>query len=1068
YHWRTNLAVVAGVATAVAVLAGALLVGDSVRGSLRELVLGRLGKTDAIIAGTNFFRSALATELGAQRGVPLSAYPLIAVEGVVVHSQNRRVASKVAIYGVDAGFWKFHGLPAAQAPSGRTARLSPALREELAAGEGDGILIRLDKPSEIPVESLHGRKDESIKAVRVTAGSTLPPEMLGEFALRPQQGSVRAVFVALDRLQRELAQPDKANVILLATDAGAPRIEGVLRERATLDDMGIRVKPLADRGQLSVETASMVISPALERAASAAAREAGLTAEPVLTYLVNAIAAGDKQVPYSLITALELKRVADSADPASIVLNQWAAADLNARPGDTIRLDYYVWTDGRIETRSASLKLSAVVPMKGPAADRDFAPDYPGITEARTIHDWDPPFPMDLNRIRKKDEDYWDEYRTTPKGFISTALGARLWASRFGNLTSLRVFTADLEPYSAALRNKLDPAAMGLAVIPVRADGLEASQGATDFGQYFLYFSFFLVVSALLLVGLFFRLGVEQRYKEAGLLRAIGFPVSKLNQLFLGEGAVLAGLGAMIGVIAAAAYAALILYGLRTWWVDAVGTRLLRLHLSPVSLTAGATGGFLTAILVVFFTVRGLRRPSPRALLMGSADEHRSLTGGRRLLQGPLAIGCGVLGAAMLAAALLGKMDAAGGFFGAGVMFLISALAVQRIWLGHGVSEPTSVWRLGLRNAAYRPGRSVLSMALIAFATFLILALTAFRQEGASNDPAKRPGTGGFALVGEAVLPVIHNPGTTAGRSELAFAEDSEALFQGTRVIPLRLRPGDDASCLNLYAPKNPRVLGVPEELIRTARFPLAGEATWAQLNGDGPEIPAFVDANSLQYVLHKSIGDVVEVGGAKLKITAALKDSIFQGELIIAEKNFTRAFPGEQGYRVFLVQAPAEKAGPISQLMEERMADFGLDMKGAPGRLAEFHKVENAYISTFQSLGGLGLLLGTVGLGAVLLRNVLERRKELALLRAVGYQPSHLATMVLAENTLLLVCGLLVGALCAALAIAPALSERGTHLPLGSMAMLLAGVFAVGMLASLAAVKAALRSPLLQALRSE
>ena len=60
HYWRTNLAVVAGVATAVAVLAGALLVGDSVRGSLRDLVLQRLGRTDRVVVSTGFFREALA------------------------------------------------------------------------------------------------------------------------------------------------------------------------------------------------------------------------------------------------------------------------------------------------------------------------------------------------------------------------------------------------------------------------------------------------------------------------------------------------------------------------------------------------------------------------------------------------------------------------------------------------------------------------------------------------------------------------------------------------------------------------------------------------------------------------------------------------------------------------------------------------------------------------------------------------------------------------------------------------------------------------------------------------
>ncbi|HMZ21541.1 MAG TPA: hypothetical protein PLD20_26645, partial [Blastocatellia bacterium] len=63
YFRRANLAVILGVATATAVLAGALLVGDSVRASLRALALARLGNTDLLIASTGFFREQLAADL---------------------------------------------------------------------------------------------------------------------------------------------------------------------------------------------------------------------------------------------------------------------------------------------------------------------------------------------------------------------------------------------------------------------------------------------------------------------------------------------------------------------------------------------------------------------------------------------------------------------------------------------------------------------------------------------------------------------------------------------------------------------------------------------------------------------------------------------------------------------------------------------------------------------------------------------------------------------------------------------------------------------------------------------
>ena len=69
YHWRTNLAVALGVAAAVSVLGGALLVGDSVRGSLRDIALSRLGRTGQVMSSTGFFREALAADVAARGAI---------------------------------------------------------------------------------------------------------------------------------------------------------------------------------------------------------------------------------------------------------------------------------------------------------------------------------------------------------------------------------------------------------------------------------------------------------------------------------------------------------------------------------------------------------------------------------------------------------------------------------------------------------------------------------------------------------------------------------------------------------------------------------------------------------------------------------------------------------------------------------------------------------------------------------------------------------------------------------------------------------------------------------------
>src|SRR5262249_47415513 len=160
-------------------------------------------------------------------------------------------------------------------------------------------------------------------------------------------------------------------------------------------------------------------------AAGSAASIVQLPATPVLTYLANTLRSGDRQIPYSLVTATDLATIAPqtsaTGDPSRppLVINDWTARDLGVHAGALMPLDYYVWQEpGHLETKAAEFRIAAIVPIAGVAADRDLAPQYPGITQADSLSDWDPPFPIDLKRVRPKDEDYWKQYRTTPKAFI--------------------------------------------------------------------------------------------------------------------------------------------------------------------------------------------------------------------------------------------------------------------------------------------------------------------------------------------------------------------------------------------------------------------------------------------------------------------------------------------------------------------------------------------------------------------------------------------------------------------------------------------------------------------------
>jgi hypothetical protein len=523
---------------------------------------------------------------------------------------------------------------------------------------------------------------------------------------------------------------------------------------------------------------------------------------------------------------------------------------------------------------------------------------------------------------------------------------------------------------------------------------------------------------------------------------------------------------------------------LGTWWVDAVGTTSLRLHVSASSLIAGAVGGVFAAVACIWWTLRGLRRISERSLLAGnvSLDDEVRLRPGTKFLVTAGALAGG--GIALIGGAWLGAVEGTGAFFGAGAALLGASLTLfagmlrrpaRRPLMGHGW-WPVS--RLGLRSATYRPGRSVLSAAVIASATFMLISVDAFRRDDVAATENQKSGVGGYQVLVETQLPVVVGI-NDSGRTTLNL----DSLGPMT-IEPFRLLPGDDASCLNLYEPKNPRILAPRDEFLMAGRFEFQSSLAssdeeranpWLLLLRAEPDgaVPVVADANSMQYVLHRALGEdfVITRGGkpVKLRLVAALRDSLFQGELLMSRANFLTLFPDQQGSQVFLIDTPPDRATAVAAGVEEALSEYGADAMLTTERLAAFHRVENTYLSTFQTLGGLGLLLGTVGLATVLLRNAIERRRELALLAAVGYRRQHFGVMVLAENVLLLSVGLIAGAASASLAIAPAIAERGGRFPLTSSGVLLLfSVFITGLLSSAIATRAVTRAPLLASLRSE
>ena len=411
---------------------------------------------------------------------------------------------------------------------------------------------------------------------------------------------------------------------------------------------------------------------------------------------------------------------------------------------------------------------------------------------------------------------------------------------------------------------------------------------------------------------------------------------------------------------------------------------------------------------------------------------------------------------------------------------LAALLAVVWRLLKTGSDDPQpSLVRLGWQNAGRNPTRSLLTVGLLSAATFLIVAMQAFQREPTAEFQQKNGGSGGYALFAETQVPVFRDLADRKVLDELGVPAEVAANIRD--IVGLRVEPGDDASCLNLYKPEKPRILGVPTSLIAAGHFGFADSLAktdaekknpWLLLSKpDDDGVPAIVDANSAQWILHVGLGDTLETKGPdglpiKLKIVGLLSDSLFQSEVLIGDAAFVRLFPTQEGRQFFLIDAAEPRS--VQSTLTRALAAEGGQVTPTIDRIAGYLAVENTYLSTFQALGGLGLLLGAVGLSIVLVRGVWERRAELALLRAVGFRGGQLATLVLAENAILLVLGLGVGTIAALAAVMPHLVGTGATVLWGQLVALLTLVAAIGLGSGAAAVLLSLRTPVLTALRRE
>ena len=1104
FYWRTNLGVLATVVVSTAILTGALVVGDSVRYSLRGMVVARLGSTQfALVSRDRFFRTHLAEELEKDLETPTAA--LLQVRGVVNNSDETRRANNVEVLGVDDRFFK---IGAGRNPFDSDWKEGVVLNEPLArrlgVKAGDEVVLRVEKPSLMSRDLPLTPDSDLSMAFRLVVKAVATESAFGRFSLRANQAAPLNVFLPLSWIQEKLDHQDRANMLLVAGPANrslnSADANEVLKQHWQLADAGLEVRRLERQGMIEIRSRRVFIDESL----SEAAMEAGDEAVGILTYFVNELRVSrasrpriagkmpaTRATPYSMVTAAGSNGIVPpEMKDDEILINQWLADDLGVVVGDTIELRYYVPTSMRkLREQTTTFRVREILPMARPAMDPELMPDFPGLSGVDNCRDWDAGIPIDLDKIRPKDEDYWDAYKGTPKAFVTLEAGRAMWANRYGNLTAVRypLNNTSAEDIAEKLSSAIDPASVGLFFQPVRDLGMKAGGGSTDFGSLFLGLSMFLVIAALILTSLIFVFGVEKRSGQVGMLLAVGFPSKRVRRLLFLESGTLAVLGAIVGSVVALLYTRLMIYGLATIWNTAVSGSTIQFHAKPLTLLIGALGAIFVSLFAIWLTLRKqISRPA-RELLAGNVQWQFFTT--KRIAKGTIGLGIaiGAASGAVLLLATLGAGDSgsvSAAFFGAGALLLVAGLALTSTLLKRlGAvwnKTMTSLAGLGLRNSTRRSGRSLAVVGLLACGIFLVIAVGANRHDPLADAHKRDSGTGGFTLYGESTIGILHDLNSPAGREAMGLGDGD---LEGVEVVQLRVRDGDDASCFNLNRAQRPRLLGVqPDRLQTRGSFTFAKviedaerEEAWNLLHRDLGEdvVPAIGDYATIIWALGKSVGDELEYSDEKgrifrLRLMGMVKNSILQGSLLIAEDEFVKRFPSEDGYRMLLVDTGEQKTDEVTDRLSFGLRDFGLALTPAAQRLAEFSAVENTYLSIFQMLGGLGLVLGSVGLGLVVLRNVLDRRGELAMLWAVGFDNIALRKMIFHEHSGLMLFGLACGVIAALVAVGPALKSPGSDVGYLSLVLTVAVIGISGMIWIWIATAFALSGRMLEALRNE
>ena len=584
YYKKFYRLVVVAVAVMTAVITGSLTLGDSVRGSLMERVNERLGNAETLIqTGMGFLDDSILDNhlLSHSRGYLLT-------EGFVF-SNGQMIP--VTVWGTDED----------------SLRQGEALTNQWSSENNQTLLI-LHLPSNNLVGSGSLFVSQSYTTqLRLAVKGVKSGQDGGNILLHNEQLRPINIFMNRQELAEALGIEGKVNVILSPERITPEAFRNIWRP----EDSGLQ----RQKGQWKDDDSHYFIGS--DRAfMSQGVVDSLKPYARFLAYFVNSL--GD--IPYSFVTAT------DQLHNDETILTDYAAKRLNAHLGDSVTMEYYVSHGGlkRLETRSHRFCVSRIIPISDFQQQAELiTANFPGLSGVKRCTDWDSDLPIDMTRISQTDEDYWAEYRQTPKALVSLDAVGHDWIGSYGVATKV---IAAQERW-----NSLSPESFGIVVIQPRETALRAAQNGTDFGMLFLSLGFFIIIAAILLMQNPLLELYQLRRSEIQFLDTLGFNKHRIFSRLFFEALPVVLIAMPIGIFLGYAYAAVILWLLGGPWSGATHTDGFALHTNPMTIIVACCISMLVAVAVLCLTVKTVftqprqKRTSPQtaSLLRASLYYYR-------------------------------------------------------------------------------------------------------------------------------------------------------------------------------------------------------------------------------------------------------------------------------------------------------------------------------------------------------------------------------------------------------------------------------------------------------------